>query len=90
LRYLVLREAELKPALLSRRDTPGLIDALHRQGVFDIAAAARLLAAHAVLVGAGLGCTLDRRARIVALQADIEAARSAVSAVTRAAGMMPD
>jgi [glutamine synthetase] adenylyltransferase / [glutamine synthetase]-adenylyl-L-tyrosine phosphorylase len=90
LQYLALRDAAVKPALLSPHDTPGLIDALHRQSVFDADTAARLLAAHAALVGAGLGCALDRRARIVVLQADIEAARSAVSVAIRAAGMMPD
>ena len=90
LQYLVLRESAAKAALLSPRETPGLIEALKSEGVFDADTAAGLLAAHAVLVGAGLGCTLDRRARIVALQAEIERARTGVSAAVGALLISPD
>ncbi len=90
LQYLVLRESCARPVLLSPRETPGLIEALKAEGLFDAATADRLLAAHAVLVGAGLGCTLDRRARIVALQPEVQAARDGVMAASRALGISHD
>ena len=90
LQYLVLRDAGIRPSLLAPRDTPGLIDALQAEAVFDEVTAAGLRAAHATLVGVGLGCTLDRRARIVALQPDVDAAREAVMAATRAFGIAHD
>jgi [glutamine synthetase] adenylyltransferase / [glutamine synthetase]-adenylyl-L-tyrosine phosphorylase len=90
LQYLVLRESAAKPALLALRDTPGLIGALEAETVFDADTAARLQTAHAVLVGAGLRCTLDRKARIVAPEADIDEARAVVSAAVRGFGISPD
>lgn len=90
LQYLVLRESAAKPALLALRDTPGLIGALEAEAVFDAETAARLRTAHAVLVGAGLRCTLDRRARIVAPEMDIDEARAIVAAAVRAVGISPD
>ncbi len=84
LQYKVLCESAAKPSLLDPRDTPGLIDALRREGVFDIDAAARLHAAHAALLAAGLACTLDRRTRIVAPDAAVAEARSAIAAASRA------
>ncbi len=87
LQYLVLRELVLRgsaacPSLLDPRDTPGLIDALQAAHVFDAAAAARLHAAHAVLLGAGLACTLDRRTRIVVPDADVAAARAVIASAS--------
>ncbi len=82
LQHQVLRASGTQPALLEPRDTPGLIDALGAEGVFDAEAAARLRAAHTVLLGAGLRCTLDRRMRIVAPDADIAAARAVIAAAT--------
>lgn len=90
LQYLVLRESATRPALLAMRDTPGLIDALAAEAVLDAETAERLHAAHAVLVSAGLQCTLDRRMRIVALEAEIDEARAIVSAVGRGFGISPD
>ncbi len=90
LQFLVLRESAARPALVSPRETPALIEALYAEQVLDADTAARLLAAHAVLVSAGLGCTLDRRARIVAQQAGIEHARSGVLAAARARFISPD
>lgn len=83
LQYRVLRESAAKPALLDPRDTPGLIDALRAEGVFDADAAARLHAAHAALLGAGLACTLDRRTRIVAPDADVADARAVIASASR-------
>ncbi len=82
LQYCVLRGSAADPSLLAPRDTPGLIDALQAAGVFDAAAAARLHAAHAVLLGAGLACTLDRRTRIVAPDADVTAARAVIASAS--------
>jgi glutamate-ammonia-ligase adenylyltransferase len=84
LQYGVLREAAARPALLVPRDSPGLIDALCAEGVLDAEAAAHLRAAHDALLGAGLACTLDRRARIVDADSEgLQAARAAVIAATQ-------
>ncbi len=90
LQYLVLRESAAKPALLALRDTPGLIEALETGALFDAGSAAQLHAAHAALVHAGLRCTLDRRARIVAPETDIDEARAVVAAAVRSVGISPD
>lgn len=90
LQYLVLRESEAKPALLVLRDTPGLIGALEAEAAFDADTAARLRTAHAALVGAGLRCTLDRRARIVVPEVGIDEARAVVAAAVRMFGISPD
>ncbi len=84
LQYGVLRGCAADPSLLAARDTPGLIDALGAAGVFDAAAAARLRAAHATLLDAGLACTLDRRTRIVAPDADVAAARTVIASASAA------
>ena len=84
LQYGVLRGSAADPSLLAPRDTPGLIDALRAAGVFDAAAASRLHAAHATLLDAGLACTLDRRARIVAPDADVAAARAVIASASAA------
>ncbi|MES2669629.1 MAG: bifunctional [glutamate--ammonia ligase]-adenylyl-L-tyrosine phosphorylase/[glutamate--ammonia-ligase] adenylyltransferase [Pseudomonadota bacterium] len=86
LQYCVLRGSAADPSLLAPRDTPGLIDALQAAGVFDAAAAARLHAAHAVLLGAGLACTLDRRTRIVVPYADVTAARAVIASASAVLG----
>ena len=80
----MLRGSAADPSLLAPRDTPGLIDALRAAGVFDAAAASRLHAAHATLLDAGLACTLDRRARIVAPDADVAAARAVIASASAA------
>jgi glutamate-ammonia-ligase adenylyltransferase len=89
LQYLVLREGTLCAALLRPRDTPGLIDALRDEGLFDDVRAAQLRAAHEALVTAGLMCTLDRRARIVAPTDALEAARAVVREACAAFGLGP-
>ncbi len=91
LQYDVLRDAARTPALLAPRDTPGLIDALRDAGAFDTPTAAALHAAHAALVDAGLACTLDRRARIVAPDAAVAQARETIRAsLAGAAGFLPE
>lgn len=79
LQFLALRDAARYPALAEPRDTPGLIAALQATGALDADTADRLRAAHAELVAAGLACTLDRRARIVAADARLDAARASIA-----------
>ena len=87
LQYLVLRDGAVRPALLHPRDTPGLIDALRGEGLLDDARATRLHVAHEALVWAGLMCTLDRRARLVAPTDALEAARETVRDACAAFGL---
>jgi glutamate-ammonia-ligase adenylyltransferase len=84
LQYLTLREAARHPALCVPRDTPGLIVALETAGVIARNLAVALRDAHAALVASGLACTLDRRARIVAADAPLHAARAAIGSGLRA------
>jgi len=88
LQYLVLRDAPLQPSLRLARDTPGLLAALCDAGVFTDAACKRLREAHALLLDAGLRCTLDRRPRIVAPGEDIVAACATIAAACRDNGLV--
>src|SRR5690606_20471479 len=63
LQHRVLRDAHATPGLLEPRDTPGLLRAA--------GADEALHDAHAALLDAGLRCSLDRRARLVALDVGI-------------------
>jgi len=85
LQFLVLRDAGAHPESLAPRDTPGLLRALGDAGVLLDAGALR--EAHAALLDAGLRCTLDRRKRLLPWAEVPEAARSAISAAARAAGL---
>ena len=87
LQYLVLRDAHAQASLLVPRDTPGLLRAACAAGAFDGSSCELLSAAHAALLDAGLRCTLDRRARIMAESASITAARSAIRNAARASGL---
>ena len=78
LQYLVLRRASAHPALTRPRATPALLEALARHAVLDAETADALRGAHAVLLDAGLRCTLDRRPRLVAETPGISAARTAI------------
>jgi glutamate-ammonia-ligase adenylyltransferase len=83
----VLLEAHRHAALLDPRDTPTLIDALASAGWLPVASVAALHAAHAVLLDAGLACTLDRRSRLTVPDASIMQARETISEVARAQGL---
>ncbi|WP_045737643.1 bifunctional [glutamate--ammonia ligase]-adenylyl-L-tyrosine phosphorylase/[glutamate--ammonia-ligase] adenylyltransferase [Xanthomonas sp. MUS 060] len=83
----VLLGAAQQPALLQPRDTATLIGALAHAGYLDSTMAARLHAAHAVLVEAGLACTLDRRAQLIAPSAEIQAARASIRDVAAHLGL---
>ena len=82
LQALVLDHADVAPELLVPRDTPGLIEALHRCGMFDQPVRDELQDAHPTLLARGLECTLDRRPRRVPLDPDIERARGAIRQAT--------
>ena len=83
----VLAGAAQVPALCEPRATPQLIDALAASTWLPAQTAADLHAAHAALLDAGLGCTLDRRPRITAPTPEIERARAAITAAAAAQGL---
>lgn len=83
LQYLVLRHAAMHSPLVRPRATPALLDALRHHGVLDGATADALRSAHAVLLDAGLRCTLDRRPRLVAETPAIAAARAVIRSAFR-------
>lgn len=87
LQYLVLRDSVRERALLSPRDSAGLIEAARRSGAFDDTQAASLRVAHTTLLAAGLECTLDRRPRRVVETEAIAASRAAISTAMRAHGL---
>jgi glutamate-ammonia-ligase adenylyltransferase len=87
LQFLVLRHAAAQPSLLVPRATPVLLAALRDAGVLDTEVAESLVDAHGVLLAAGLECTLDRRARIVAVTPALQRAREAIGAAVRATGL---
>ena len=87
LQYGVLARAADVPALLQRRDSPGLIDALAGCGQLQADEAAALHQAHATLLEAGLACTLDRRPRLTAETAAIGQARTAIGQAVARQGL---
>jgi glutamate-ammonia-ligase adenylyltransferase len=87
LQFLVLRDGARAPSLLGPRDTPALLDAACAAGAIGVDACAALRAAHAVLLDAGLRCTLDRRARLVPEDEAIAAARASIREAWKAAGL---
>ena len=78
LQWLVLREGATRPALLAPRATPLLLEAAGAEGLLDAGTSAGLRAAHATLLELGLGCTLDRRTRIVVETPELDAARETI------------
>ena len=90
LQALVLDHADEHPLLLQPRDTPGLVDALHRAGMFDARRREDLQSAHSTLLALGLECTLDRRTRRVPPDARVETAREAIREAVRAHGLVFD
>ena len=87
LQYDVLARAAQVPALLARRDSPGLVDALAACGGLHAGEAEQLRRAHASLLEAGLACTLDRRPRLVAPTDAIEQARAAIGQAVARQGL---
>jgi glutamate-ammonia-ligase adenylyltransferase len=83
----VLELAQAQPSLCAHSATPALIDALAAVAGLPGVDAEALKAAHASLLARGLDCTLDRRPRLWAPDADLEAARAVVRAACRAQGL---
>jgi glutamate-ammonia-ligase adenylyltransferase len=83
----VLMSSSTHPALLGPRNTPGLIDALQALTILDADTAGALRDAHATLLARGLDCTLDRRARRLPLDPEMDAARVAICGVVQACGL---
>ena len=90
LQFLILRDGARAPELAMPRATPGMLDAALAAGSVDADCHARLLAAHALMLDAGLRCTLDRRPRQVPYDPGIEQARASVRAAVRAFGLAFD
>ncbi len=85
----VLALAATQPSLLAQTSSQALIDALGQVGWLDAASVAGLHRAHAILLDSGLGCTLDRRPRIVARTPAIEQAGAAIAAACARVGLVP-
>ncbi|MBB5015424.1 bifunctional [glutamate--ammonia ligase]-adenylyl-L-tyrosine phosphorylase/[glutamate--ammonia-ligase] adenylyltransferase [Rehaibacterium terrae] len=83
----VLEHAVAHPALAVPRATPALIEALRDAGVLTRDRAEALHAARDVLLARALGCTLDRRPRLVGEDAELAQARAAIRAACLAHGL---
>lgn len=90
LQYAVLAHSAGRPAWLRPRSTPGLIDATAASGWLDEEEAKALREAHAVMVDAGLACTLDRRPRRVPVDDTIADARHAITRAAQRHGLTFD
>jgi glutamate-ammonia-ligase adenylyltransferase len=75
------------PALCTHTSTPALLSALSENGGLEGVDIQALREAHALLLVRGLDCTLDRRPRLCAFDADIDAARARVRAACLAFGL---
>ncbi|MEJ7745631.1 MAG: bifunctional [glutamate--ammonia ligase]-adenylyl-L-tyrosine phosphorylase/[glutamate--ammonia-ligase] adenylyltransferase [Luteimonas sp.] len=87
LQFLVLRDAPVHAALLTPRDTAGLLDAARASASIDGELATALRAAHAVLLAEGLACTLDRRPRLAPETEAIAHARTVIGDAARQHGL---
>ena len=87
LQYLVLAHAHAMSGLLISRASPELIAALSQCGVLSDAQRDALMQAHAALLQRSLDCTLDRRPRVVTIDAEINATRSVIHQVCSAHGL---
>jgi glutamate-ammonia-ligase adenylyltransferase len=84
LQYLVLAHSHARPGLLVPRASTELIAALLHCGVVSGAEHDALVDAHAALLQRSLDCTLDRRPRVVMVDAGIAAARAVIREACRA------
>jgi glutamate-ammonia-ligase adenylyltransferase len=90
LQYAVLAHSAQHRQWLSARNTRELIHVIGQAGWLDEGEVASLTRAHAVLIDAGLACTLDRRPRRLPLNDAIQQARDAIGAATRRHGLVFD
>ena len=79
---IALQTAHVAPDLLRPRATPLLLDAAVDAGLMAPDDRSALQAAHAALVAAGVDCMLDRRPRLAAPSAGIDAARETIRRIT--------
>lgn len=87
LQFLVLRDSHEHAALLSPRDTHGLIAAARAAGLLEEVDSNGLLDAHALLLSLGLACTLDRRQRLVQDDAALTPARAVIREAVRSVSL---
>ncbi len=87
LQYLVLVHAHAIPELLIPRASGDVIVSLGRSGILSDAQRDALVGAHAALLQRSLDCTLDRRPRVVVVDAIIDHARAAIRDACRAYGL---
>jgi glutamate-ammonia-ligase adenylyltransferase len=87
LQWLVLSQAHAKPELLLPRASADLIATLAQCGIVSEAQRDTLVGAHAALLQRSLDCTLDRRPRVVTMDASIDAACDAIRDACRAHGL---
>ncbi len=87
LQALVLEAAAHHAPLRDARSTPALLEAASATGLLSADAVQSLRDAHAVLVDAGLRCTLDRRSRLAEETDEVAVARRAISDAVRMRGL---
>jgi glutamate-ammonia-ligase adenylyltransferase len=87
LQALVLEASAHHAPLRDARSTPALLEAASATGLLPADAVQSLRDAHAVLVDAGLRCTLDRRSRLAEETDEIAVARRAISDAVRMRGL---
>jgi len=87
LQCLVLAHAHENRELSVPRASAELMASLARCGAFSNLQRDTLIAAHTTLLQRALDCTLDRRPRVVAMDASIETARTAIRDACRAHGL---
>ncbi|GAA5082171.1 bifunctional [glutamate--ammonia ligase]-adenylyl-L-tyrosine phosphorylase/[glutamate--ammonia-ligase] adenylyltransferase [Lysobacter panacisoli] len=90
LQYAVLAHSAEHAAWLAPRNTPALISTVASDGWLDADEVQALIGAHAVLLDAGLACTLDRRPRRLPIDERIASARESIIAATHRHGLAFD
>ncbi len=87
LQYLVLANAHATPELVAPRTSPGLLAMLAGCRVISDPQREALVRAYDVLLQRSLDCTLDRRPRVVTLDALVDSARAAIREACYAHGL---
>ena len=88
LQYLVLARAHRTTDLLIPRSSSGMIAALAHSGFVAHEQAVALADSHRIMLRRSLDCTLDRRPRVVVLDAEVETARATIRDVCRVQGLV--
>ena len=87
LQYLVLAHAHETPGLAVPRTSSGLLATLAARRVFSDGQRETLVHAYDVLLQRSLDCTLDRRPRVVTMDAVVDSARTAIRESCNAQGL---